>query len=150
EQTGEYLLVDERKEASESLSGNAGDRRYVARVIIAGKPHPMNLPKDEQLRGFRLKPIDAAEVTGKQEAKFAIKLNPVEFLITEKTYDPANPRILRLNAVEEWTVWSAPASDPRVFPLPHPFHMHVNPIEVFSITDENGKETLAEPVWRDT
>ena len=32
----------------------------------------------------------------------------------------------------------------------HPFHIHVNPLEVFSIKDPNGNETLTHPLWRDT
>jgi FtsP/CotA-like multicopper oxidase with cupredoxin domain len=39
-------------------------------------------------------------------------------------------------------------------PVPHPFHIHVNPFEVVSILDGEGQDRLQEvyggPVWRDT
>ena len=71
---------------------------------------------------------------------------PLTFGIDDSPHDPTPVRQLRLGEVDEWTVRSVNL----VGPVHHPFHIHVNPFEVFSIMDENGNETLDAPVWRDT
>src|SRR5262249_8509836 len=96
---GEYLRADERKPPRDALSGNAGDRRYLARVIIDGDPSPMDLPQDGQVKGFRPPSLRPQDVTGRQEAKYAITLPDIRFTINGTPYDPSKPRVLTLGAV---------------------------------------------------
>jgi peroxiredoxin len=51
--------------------------------------------------------------------------------------------------VDEWTLRTRNRGI-AVNPPSHPHHIHVNPFEVYSITDDKGVEQLKEPVWRDT
>ncbi len=92
--------------------------------------------------------IDPGEVTGRQELVFFIKIPPVTFGVGNKAIDPQhfdpsqfNPlpydpnridRVLKLGGVDEWTLQSGFVS--------HPFHIHVNPFQIVSITDPNGKD----------
>ena len=141
-----YLLVDERTEAMDSLNGIAEPRKYIARVVVDGQQMASRLPDQAVLAQYRLPSISASEVTGQQSAVYGITFPPLTFGIDGSPYDPTRVRQLRLGEVDEWTVRSVNS----VGPVHHPFHIHVNPFEVFSILDENGKETLDGPVWRDT
>lgn len=92
--------------------------------------------------------IADSEVTGKQELVFFIKIPPVTFGVANKAIDPQhfdpsqfNPqpydpnridRVLKLGGVDEWTLQSGFVS--------HPFHIHVNPFQIISITDPSGKD----------
>jgi FtsP/CotA-like multicopper oxidase with cupredoxin domain len=92
--------------------------------------------------------IADGEVTGKQELVFFIKIPPVTFGVANKAIDPQhfdpsqfNPqpydpnridRVLKLGGVDEWTLQSGFVS--------HPFHIHVNPFQIISITDPSGKD----------
>ena len=92
--------------------------------------------------------IADSEVTGKQELVFFIKIPPVTFGVANKAIDPQhfdpsqfNPqpydpnridRVLKLGGVDEWTLQSGFVS--------HPFHIHVNPFQIVSITDPSGKD----------
>jgi L-ascorbate oxidase len=95
--------------------------------------------------------IAPGEVTGKQELVFFIKIPGPTFEVGNKTIDPLhfnpndpnqfNPqpydpnridRALKLGGVDEWTLQSAFVG--------HPFHIHVNPFQIVSITDPSGKD----------
>ncbi|MGN7715045.1 multicopper oxidase domain-containing protein [Agrobacterium radiobacter] len=89
--------------------------------------------------------IADGEVTGQQELTFQIDLSgaPPIFGVSNslnaaerQPYDPDRlDRRLSLGAVEEWTLQSRLAS--------HPFHIHVNPFQIVSIIDPNGKDVSA-------
>jgi FtsP/CotA-like multicopper oxidase with cupredoxin domain len=88
--------------------------------------------------------IAAGDVTGTQELTFYIDVtNPsagVKFEVGNtlktadvKPYDPNRiDRQLTLGGVDEWTLQSHFVS--------HPFHIHVNPFQIVSITDPTGKD----------
>ncbi|HEY9344510.1 MAG TPA: multicopper oxidase family protein, partial [Inquilinus sp.] len=88
--------------------------------------------------------IAESEVTGTQELTFNIRSGPTSFEVSStadrndsKPYDPSRlDRALKLGGVDEWTLYSAAGS--------HPFHIHVNPFQVVSILDPNGKDVS---VW---
>lgn len=140
---GEYLLIDEKVAANEALEGEAVPRKYIARLVVAGTPKPMELPKSSQLTKYRrptLTNVPANEV-GTQTAHYAIIAGP-RFTIDGKEFAHGDPRKLTLGTVDEWKLTALQA---------HPFHIHVNPFEVLSIKeDATGQETLEAPVWRDT
>ncbi|WP_052215437.1 multicopper oxidase family protein [Sphingomonas sp. ERG5] len=89
--------------------------------------------------------IEASEVTGTQELTFFIdtktadtKFEVGNTLVTAdaKSYDPNRlDRALKLGGVDEWTMQSHFVS--------HPFHIHVNPFQIVSIIDPNGKDVSA-------
>jgi FtsP/CotA-like multicopper oxidase with cupredoxin domain/peroxiredoxin len=149
---GEYLLVDEATPASLSLEGVAENRKYIARVIVEGDPEPMALPSDAELAGFRLPSIPPGKPGeyGQQSAIYGIIKNPtgegILFTVNGKAYDEENVRELKLGGTDEWTIESI--ND--VGAVSHPFHIHVNPFEVYSMVDDKGVEQLKFPIWRDT
>lgn len=76
-------------------------------------------------------------------------------LLNSRTYDPVRmDRALKLGDVDEWTLTS--------FFGGHPFHIHINPFQIVSVTDKDGKDvSVAGPgntsqyaglkgVWKDT
>jgi FtsP/CotA-like multicopper oxidase with cupredoxin domain/peroxiredoxin len=154
DQPGQYLLRDSEVKEGEGNYGLGKSRSYIARLVIEGEPHPMKLPRDEQLARYRLPSIPPDKVTGKQVAWYGLNLpkpGDTIFQVDGKSYDEANPRKLFLNGVDEWTIY-ADNKLPGAEEVRHPFHIHVNPFEVFWIS-EKGKpnvNTLTEPVWRDT
>ncbi|TBB58228.1 multicopper oxidase family protein [Rhizobium ruizarguesonis] len=88
---------------------------------------------------------DEVEGNGTQELTFFIdttgpdtKFEVGNTLKTEdvKPYDPNRiDRALPLGKAQEWTLQSHFVS--------HPFHIHVNPFQIVSITDPNGKDVSA-------
>ena len=119
----------------------------VARVVVAGDPHPMRLPP--ALPPPPLRTIADAELTGSRSLTLSARVPEVEaaaswqefsFMVDGRHFDPRRvDHRVRLGAVEEWTVINAHHHD-------HVFHIHTNPYQVTKI---NGR-TLPTPVWRDT
>lgn len=72
------------------------------------------------------------------------------FQVNYQSYDPNNERRLKLGATERWVITTVgdPAGVPEggVPPLPHVFHIHVNP---FQFTRQ-GPAGSPELVWKDT
>lgn len=82
--------------------------------------------------------ISEAEVTGQQTVVFNIDVNtkPATYEVNGQPYDPNRvDRQLTLGGVDQWTLTSDFVS--------HPFHIHVNPFQVVSITDPAGKDVSA-------
>jgi peroxiredoxin len=109
----------------------------------------MSLPTNTELSPFRLKSLEATNID--QTAVYGIQIDgpTVKFTINNAPFDHDTARKLELGKVE---VWSLRSVNQVAFPagITHPFHIHVNPFEVFSIKNRDGKEMLTEPVWRDT
>ncbi|HWW05066.1 multicopper oxidase family protein [Collimonas sp.] len=118
-----------------------------------------NMPVDVQARigeelrgGLKLssfephRTIDPSEVTGTQTLVFDIKLKtettPTLFQVGTNdadvhSYDPALiDRKLRLGDVDKWEMTSMLGS--------HPFHIHVNPVQIVSIIAPDGKTDLSQ------
>ena len=81
-----------------------------------------------------------AEIKGHQELTFNIQVapKPLEFQVGGKGYAPRPylpgrlDRKLTLGTAEEWTMTSTLAG--------HPFHIHVNPFQIVSILDTDGRD----------
>lgn len=142
----EYLLIDERTPPDQSLNGVEESRKYIARVVIKGENQGKSLPASSLFTSYRLPSIDPATVTGQQSATYGILNPPLRFTIDGQSFSDTHIRKLKLGAVEEWTV----TSRNQVGPVSHPFHIHVNPFEIYSILNAQGVETLDAPVWKDT
>lgn len=150
----QYMLRDTRVPAKGASFPE--DRRYLALVVVEGEPRPMKLPTDAQLAGFRLPSIDPKQVTGREVAAYGIipKGNGVAFTVDRTSFGNDEARQITLGEVHEWTL----ISRNNVGPVSHPFHIHVNPFEIFSMVNAQGEEQLDRdpktgavlPVWRDT
>lgn len=157
-QEAEYLLVDDR--VKDDASSESKSRKYLARVKIAGIATPMSLPNDTELSKFRPKSISSNEVSGKQSAVYGVNTREEvpSFEINNAPYEMTHSRVLPYGKAEDWVLESVNTVDgvPSPKPINHPFHIHTNSFEVYSILDENGQETLLDeqgkldPVWRDT
>ncbi len=145
DEPGEYLLVDERN-MTNPLFGPE-NRKYIAKIKIAGAPKPMMLPAPDSLKETRLPKLESA--TPGPTVTYEVNLNPVRFQIDGRSFDETHVRRLTLGQTEEWTLSSA--GDARA---DHPFHIHVNPFEVISVIDPDGDEKIDEiyggRVWKDT
>lgn len=95
-----------------------------------------DLQNGMSLRRFvRHKDVSDSELTGTQTLAFniAVGSNPVEFQVNGHPYDPTRiDRTLMLGGVDEWNLSSEFAG--------HPFHIHINPFQIVSITDPDGKD----------
>jgi len=140
-----------------------GDLRGDADLVIDTTALNLHQLKDKVARELRdgLKftsfiphpDIAESEVTGKQELVFFISITntDVKFEVGNKSIDPQHfdpsqfkpqdydptriDRVLKLGGVDEWTLQSGFVS--------HPFHIHVNPFQIVSITDPSGKDVSA-------
>jgi hypothetical protein len=74
----------------------------------------------------------------------------IYFQINYQSYNPQNMRRLKLGATEQWTITTV--GDPEdvpgggIPPLPHVFHIHVNPFQ-YTRQNPSGNPEL---VWKDT
>jgi FtsP/CotA-like multicopper oxidase with cupredoxin domain/peroxiredoxin/HEAT repeat protein len=151
-QTVSYYLVDERRMQNPGGGTPSDGRKFVARLDITGAPvaSPKPLP-DEKVLDPRPKSIPEAETAGKPVRRMLYAIAG-GFRINGQPYDPEQtlePKP-RLNDAETWelTVQASP-------PVIHPFHIHVNAFEIFSISRTNPQtglfeERISEPLWRDT
>ncbi|QBR71179.1 copper oxidase [Beijerinckiaceae bacterium] len=119
----------------------------IARVVIAGAPLSMKLPR--KLPPSPLATIRDEEITGRRQLTFSSKAPEVEatehwrefkFWIDGRSFDMNRiDQRVRLGAVEEWKIVNLHKHD-------HIFHIHTNPFQLIKVNDE----PLAEPVWLDT
>lgn len=155
---GEYLIVDEEAPAARTVAGKKKTRAFIGRFVVEGEAKPMKLPAPGALAKYRPKSIAPGDVTGKQSASYGVLMQAdgkFAFTIDGRSYDPTKPRVLKLGDVDEWTLKSfnnaAPeGAPPSPISVTHPFHIHVNPFEVFSAVDDKGAEHVKTPVWKDT
>jgi FtsP/CotA-like multicopper oxidase with cupredoxin domain len=69
------------------------------------------------------------------------------FQINYQAFDPNHVRQLVLNNVDQWTLSTAdPFANNGIPPLPHVFHIHVNPFQM----ERDGPNGERQTVWRDT
>jgi L-ascorbate oxidase len=140
-------------------------QNYLTEELVAAAEHTMpmlvrprvvaDLKNGLKLASFTPHPdVKDSEVTGKQELAFFIDTSPgnLKFevsnglglgtspdgkLFEPKPYDPNRiDRFLPLGGVDEWTLQSRFVS--------HPFHIHVNPLQIVKILDPHGKD-VSEP-----
>ncbi|GLS35132.1 L-ascorbate oxidase [Mesorhizobium tianshanense] len=95
-------------------------------------PHPD--VTDEEVKGNGTQELTFFIDTSTADTKFEVgnTLNTADV----KPYDPTRiDRLLPLGKAQEWTLQSHFVS--------HPFHIHVNPFQIVSIIDPNGKDVSA-------
>ena len=144
---GEYLVVDESVLVGQGKNGAAEPRHYIARLVIEGKPMqtPMSLPKRDDLAKYRLSSIKDDEPKAKRTITYGMNVDPntpkgTLFQIDQgdrqgfRSYDESNVLTLTLNKTEEWIL---AAKNGITAQVTHPFHIHINPFEVISITADD-------------
>ncbi|WP_420127144.1 multicopper oxidase family protein [Longimicrobium sp.] len=157
---GTYRLLDDSAGVAQSLKGVAEDPNVLAIVIVDDVPRmDMRLPTQAEMAA--LDPFPgvnlAATATGVQEAVFKLGsgLMPTDprnsFQINYAAFNETRTRYLELDSIDMWSLTTV--GDPAavqngngVPPLPHVFHIHINPFQVFR-SGPNGQPQM---VWKDT
>lgn len=147
---GTYRLVD-------VLRGGTEDENLLAEIVVEGEPLDMALPTSEEMQ--RLAPFPGLDLqkqaTGVQEAVFKLGADlsttgQKNYLqINYHAFNPNHIRTLQLGATDQWTLTTVgdPPNVPGALPpLPHVFHIHVNPFQT-TRKDPQGND---EVVWKDT
>jgi FtsP/CotA-like multicopper oxidase with cupredoxin domain len=142
---GVYFLRDGALPADRALQVKPQPEKFLAKVVVAGRPWDMALPASAGLAHFApFKSITDEEVQGRTTTVVFgqdEKHQPPRYFINGRQFDPgAVPRRVLLGTAEEWSL-SATEDN-------HPFHLHVNPFEVIRRDPRTGK--IVERVWRDT
>jgi FtsP/CotA-like multicopper oxidase with cupredoxin domain len=155
-----YGLWNRAVSSTQSLRGDQQRDSLLAILEVKGEPVTMTLPTPAEMAALRHASVPlplediSPKATGVQEVVYKLgqdtsKKSKNYFQVNYLAYDPANERRLKLNATDQWTVTTVgdPASVPGgIPPLPHVFHIHVNPFQIVR-KDPNGKD---ERVWKDT
>ena len=154
---GTYRLLDAPTSAVQALRGVVEDENLLAEIVIEGEPMDMKLPTDAEMA--KLAPFPGvnlqAQADGVQTAVFklgsaASSSDPRNyFQINYSAFNPTRIRYVKLGATDMWNLTTV--GDPSVIsngipPLPHVFHIHVNPFQT-TRTDPKGQ---SETVWKDT
>lgn len=147
-----------------SLRGVSEEQNVLAIVVIEGEPMDMKLPTSAEMAP--LAPFGNLDLSKQadtvQEAVFKLgsaysTTDPRNsFFINYRAFSPQHIRYVQLGATDVWsltTVGDPPCVPPPsngqptgIPPLPHVFHIHVNPFQVTRL-DPQGKP---EVVWKDT
>jgi FtsP/CotA-like multicopper oxidase with cupredoxin domain len=155
---GTYKLIDAPTSATASLRGVAENENLLAEIIVAGEPMNMAMPTNAEMASLAPFPgVNlAATADGVQEAIFKLGADLAAsdqrnyFQINYAAYNPGRIRYVQLNATEMWALNTV--GDPftnnsnAIPPLPHVFHIHVNPFQVARTAPDGQQET----VWKDT
>lgn len=173
--TCRYGLWNRAVSTNQSLRGSQQREALLAILEVDGDPENMTLPTAAEMAkmnpfpnvnlpaqlGQQGGPIGVQEVVFKLGADLRnpggtpnCASNPGGcptnyFQVNYMAYDPSHERKLLLGATEMWNITTVgdPANVPSgIPPLPHVFHIHVNPFQV-SRSDPNGNPEL---VWKDT
>lgn len=150
---GRYRLINGALTAAQSLRAVAQAEEVLAIVDVQGDPVNMALPTSAEMAPLAPFPnVDLkAKADGVQQVVFKLgqdvpgKRN--YFQINYEAFDPNHTRKVVLNTVDQWSLSTAgdPAANNGIPPLPHVFHIHVNPFQ-FERKGPSGPET----VWKDT
>jgi FtsP/CotA-like multicopper oxidase with cupredoxin domain len=157
---GTYDLVDLPVPKKASLRAEAEEPTVLAQVVVGGDPVDMDLPTDAEMAP--LAPFGdlnlAEQAKGVQEVIFKLGNDwkgsaQNYFQVNYAAFAPDNVRKVFLNDVDVWRI--STVGDPpeipipkknKIPPLPHVFHIHVNPFQVVR-QDPEGNDEM---VWKDT
>lgn len=155
---GRYALVDGALPPGRSLRGTGEPENVIAIVEVAGDLMDMALPTSAEMAPLAPFPgVDLkSKAIGTQQVVFKLgsdlaqgKANRNYFQVNYSAFDPAHTRQVVLNNVDQWTL--STAGDPfananGIPPLPHVFHIHVNPFQM----ERTGPDGQNQTVWKDT
>lgn len=158
--TGFYDVTDAPSAPEKGLLGGSEPLNIIARIhVVDDNPiePAMQLPTNAEMAP--LNPFQGVDLTktavGVQSVIFKIGAdlkgsNRNYFQVNNQAFNPMHERILKLNATEMWAL-TTQGDPPEITtnptpPLPHVFHIHVNPFQM----SRPGPDGLPETVWKDT
>lgn len=152
---GEYRIVDQPVSSAKSLRQADEPENLLAILKVTEEIDDMALPTSEEMAALApFGDLDLSkQAVGVQEVAFKLgqdmpgKKN--YFQVNYRAFNPDHVRQLELGAVDMWSLTTVgdPAAVPNgIPPLPHVFHIHVNPFQ-WQRTGPDGKPQM---VWKDT
>ena len=126
----------------------------IALLRVEGEPLEMQLPTDAEMASLAPFPgVDLSKTAnGVQEVVFKLGADLQQgrnyFQVNYSSFDESLPRKVVLNTTDQWSLTTVgdPAANNGIPPLPHVFHIHVNPFQM-TRKDPSGANEL---VWKDT
>lgn len=152
---GEYRIVDQPVSSAKSLRQADEPENLLAILRITEEIDDMALPTSEEMAPLApFGDLDLSkQAVGVQEVAFKLgqdmpgKKN--YFQVNYRAFNPDHVRQLELGAVDMWSLTTVgdPAAVPNgIPPLPHVFHIHVNPFQ----WQRTGPDGNPQMVWKDT
>ncbi|HEU0297931.1 MAG TPA: multicopper oxidase domain-containing protein, partial [Longimicrobium sp.] len=157
---GTYQLLDDSTSGPNvELRGVKEDANLIGLLIVEGPPMDMRLPTAAEMAP--LAPFAGVDLSTRavrtQEAIFKLGASAQpgdgrnSFQINFEAFDENRVRFLQLDSVDMWSLTTVgdPAGIPSanaVPPLPHVFHIHINPFQV----RRTGPTGQPQWVWKDT
>jgi FtsP/CotA-like multicopper oxidase with cupredoxin domain len=152
---GTYKLVNGAPPAIRTISAVAQPpEEVIAFVVVEGEPVDMTLPTNDEMSALAPFPgVDLRQsADGVQEAVFKLGSNRAHskfnFQINYQAFEHDRVRKVELNTTDQWSLTTVgdPPENNGVPPLPHVFHIHVNPFQMV----RKGPSGADELVWKDT
>ncbi len=151
-----FRITDGASPPGRSIRGIAEDAELIGIVIVEGEPMGMQLPTQAEMAALDPFPgVDLSRTAvNVQEVVFKLGTglrNPNRnyFQVNYAAFNDSRVRHVKLNDTDMWSVTTigdpAPVPNP-IPPLPHVFHIHVNPFQVARF----GPDSVQQTVWRDT
>ena len=155
---GTYNLVNGALSATKALRAVAQPEQVIAILKVQGEPMDMKLPTSAEMAALAPFPGTDLRKTaiGVQQLTFKLGQDNASgtkqrnyFQVNFEAFDHERVRKVVLNQTDQWTLTTT--GDPTsvangIPPLPHVFHIHVNPFQVIR-RDPSGNDEL---VWKDT
>lgn len=153
---GDYPIIDQSTSSAKSLRQADEPENLLAILRVTEETEDMALPTSEEMA--HLAPFGNTDLSktanGVQEVVYKLGQGLTDpnrnyFQVNYRAFSPGNIRQLSLNATDMWSLTTV--GDPTgvanpIPPLPHVFHIHVNPFQ-WSRTGPDGNPEL---VWKDT
>lgn len=155
-----FQITDAPSPAAVSVRGVAEPQNLIALLVVGGDSVPMQLPTSQQMA--RLNPFpnvmlaDSANQVQEVQFKLGFGLQVPRdtrnyFQINYAPFNDRHRRYVKLGDTDMWSITTV--GDPvqvdspyRIPPLPHVFHIHVNPFQVRRL----GPGGTLQTVWKDT
>lgn len=156
---GRYEVLDDTAASAPTLRGVREEPNVIALLIVDGPMMDMRLPTQAEMAP--LAPFAGVDLSTRavrtQEAVFKLGASDApgdgrnSFQINYEAFDESRVRYLQLDSVDLWSLTTV--GDPAavnqqnaVPPLPHVFHIHINPFQV----RRTGPDGRPQWVWKDT
>jgi len=152
---GTYRLLNGALPIGRSVDAVAATNdNVIALIKVEGEPVNMALPTNEEMASLAAFPgVDLRKsANGVQEVVFKLGVDLQQgrnyFQVNYQSFDSMLPRKVVLNTTDQWSLTTIgdPAANNGIPPLPHVFHIHVNPFQMVR-KDPAGADEL---VWKDT
>jgi FtsP/CotA-like multicopper oxidase with cupredoxin domain len=155
-----YNTIDNTDEPPASTVNNPTNGVVLLTVTVTGPGTPMQfMPHAPTFPSF-LADITPDEVSGTQTLLYAsspnpssgVRANPSQHTINYEKFNGNVGASVTLNKVEEWKIVNATYPPAANNQISHPFHIHINPFQIFEFFDPNqvlstqpgaGKVTVA-------